>query len=61
MGSASKGPLFLALLIALLSALFANAQEPESKISYFANLPASLFFFEDTSASLSPSGCWRAN
>ena len=53
MGSTFKSPLFLTLLIALLSALFANAQEPESKITYFANLPASLFFFEDTSASLS--------
>ena len=61
MGSTSKGPLFLILLIALISALFANAQEPESKISYFANLPANLFFFEDTSASLSPSGCRCAN
>ena len=55
MGSTSKGPLFLALLLVLLSALFANAQEPESKITHFANLPASLFFFEDTSASLSRS------
>lgn len=52
MGSVSKGPLFLTLLITLLSVLFANAQEPESKITYFANLPAGLFFFDDTSASL---------
>jgi len=58
MGSTYKGPLFLTLLLILLSALFANAQEPESKITYFANLPASLFFFEDTSASLSRSGYW---
>jgi hypothetical protein len=53
MGSAFKGPLLLALLTTLLSALFANAQEPESKITYFANLPVGLFFFEDTSVSLS--------
>ncbi|KAA1470082.1 Oligoxyloglucan reducing end-specific cellobiohydrolase [Dentipellis sp. KUC8613] len=49
MASGLKATLFLSWLLSLLSTcLLAGAQNPETALSYFKNLPAKLFFFDDT-------------